>query len=131
MSLFYRILYLFFMSLLIVGSVKNHLTDGNWEILNEGEGWSFCGGCGSFEFNQNGTFIFRKIFNNDGVNEYVGKWRVSNTGEYFADITLDFSTTGEYTNEIGKSVIGTVGESLVLHINYPDGDIEYWNTVNR
>lgn len=60
-----------------------------------------------------------------------GKWNVSKTGEYFADITLDFSTTGEYTNEIGKSVIGTVEESLVLHINYPDGDIEYWNTVNR
>jgi hypothetical protein len=100
-------------------------------ILNEGDDWSFCGGCSSYEFHQDGPFIFRKAFNNDGVYEYTGQWNISKTGEIFAEITLNFNTNGEYTNEIGKTATGTVGETLVLSINSQGGNIEYWNTINR
>lgn len=80
-------------------SCKSTLVKHNFCIMDEGESQP---GRGAWTFNDDGTFIFRKVFNNDGIEEYKGTWKIGELVEVSPKlnhrlIELDFQTSGEYS----------------------------------
>ena len=106
-------------------SIESYLVQDNWTI-NKEVGWNFCHSCGSYKFNEDKTFEFFKLFNNDGVNKYIGTWSAT-PGDIFAKIHMQFITDGEYTQSKGSVFTFNLGELEILS----HGETEYWHTTNR
>ncbi len=85
---------------------KEVLSDGFYTLFHKGKTRS---GGGAFTFKKDGTFVFRKAYNNDHVNRYEGTYQLgayTKNGEKLEhrSVQLIWHTQGEFVRACGYSV---------------------------
>jgi hypothetical protein len=97
---------------------QDFLCGGTW-AQNENGKPAF--GRGNFNFNQNGTFTFHRVFNNDNVIQYNGTYVIDRYVPYESKpenasriIVLNFGTKGEYTDAVGSIIEAELIPSLKM-----------------
>lgn len=79
-------------------------------------------------FKEDGTFIFRRFYNNDGISEYsgtyeLGNYRFSSESLEHREITLNFRSNGEYV-DIG-------GRRRIAKLSHHKSDFTIWTHINE